>query len=407
MNPSSGAADLVVGLDAGTSAIKVVVAECGSAGGPAVVGMGTAPSLGIKRGVVIHLDSVIASVTQALAEAELTAGTRIKVLDVAISGGQLGSLNSRGVVAVGRMRQVTEEDTHRAIEAARPLAIPEGREIIQAIPQDFVVDEQDGVADPIGMAGSRLEVNLHVITGHAASLLNLFACIRRCGVGVRDTVLSPLAAAESLLSEDEKNLGVAIVDVGAGTTSIAVFDRGALCHTAVVSMGGDHITHDLAVGLRTAPADAERLKRKYGRTFAISIDEGETIEIASIGGLSRRRIPRGLLTDIVATRVEMLLEAVGRELDSAGGGARLSAGVVLTGGGAAIRGLADTAATMLGLPVRRASPSATGCVADLVNTAAFSTAVGVVLCAARKRRDTAPAEPRPAGRLRTLLRALR
>jgi len=305
------------------------------------------------------------------------------------------------------MRQVTEEDTHRAIEAARPMAIPDGREIIQAIPQEFIVDEQDGVADPIGMAGSRLEVNLHVITGHTASLLNLFACIQRCGVGVRDTVLSPLAAADALLSDGEKDLGVAIVDIGAGTTSIAVFDRGALCHTAVVSMGGDHITDDLAVGLRTPPVEAERLKRKYGRTFAISIDEGETIEIASIGSRSRRNIPRGLLTDIVTTRVQMLLEAVGHELDSAGGAARLSAGVVLTGGGAAILGLADTAETMLGLPVRRASPSATGCVADLVNTAAFSTAVGVVLRAARRRRDTAPADPRPAGRLRSLLRALR
>lgn len=417
MNAPAGAPpDLLVGLDAGTSAIKVVVAECGRDGVPLMIGMGSAAARGIRRGSVAHLDSAAASIHEALSEAELTAGITIRTVDVALSGAHLCSVNSRGVVAIaGRARQVTASDTARAIEAARPLTLPGGREILHAVPQEFVVDEQDGVPDPVGMAGARLEVNLHVITGNAGSLLNLFECIRRCGVAVSETIVGHLACAEAVLTDDEKTLGVALVDVGAGTTSIAVFERGVLVHSCVLSVGGDHVTNDLAVGLRTPPGDAERLKRKYGRTFPISIDERERIEIAGIGALPSRSIPRGLLTDIVALRAHTLLEAVADELRLAGGTSRLSAGVVLTGGGGAIRGLTDTAERILGLPVRRAFPSAIGAVADLVNTASCSTAVGVVLCAARRLQAAVAAETsrprtRPNGGplgLRTLLRGWR
>ena len=407
--------DLLVGLDVGSAAVKVVVAERGAAGEPAVIGIGAAPSAGIRRGLVVNLDEAAASITQALAEAEVTAGVHISTVQVAFAGAHIRSVNSRGVVAVsGALRRITREDTYRAIAAARPLALPEGREVLEAIPQDFAVDEQDGVINPVGMVGARLEVNLHVITGSPASMLNLLECVSRCGVVVTDTMVGHVAAADAVLTSDEKALGAAVVDIGAGTTSVAIFDRGALCHTAVLSAGGDQLTNDLAVGLRIPLAEAERLKRRYGRTFALSIDDGEVLQVPGITGMLPREVPRKLVTEILANRTHALIEAVADELRTGGCAERLTAGVVVTGGGASVRGLADTAEAILQCPVRRASPSMSGSVADLVNTPSFTTAAGLVIRAARQPHEIAsPEEPAAAtrslaglaGRLRDLLRS--
>jgi cell division protein FtsA len=391
---------LIVGLDVGSASVKVVVAERGADGEPAVIGIGTAPSAGIRRGLVVNLDEAAASITQALAEAELTAGVRIAAVHVAFAGAHLRSVNSRGVVAVsGALRRITRDDVDRAIEAARPQALAEGREILDAIPQEFAVDDQDEILDPVGMIGTRLEVNLHVITGSPASMLNLLECISRCGVTVTDTVVAHVAAAETVLTSDEKMLGAALVDVGAGTTSVAIFDRGALSHTAVLSTGGDQLTNDLAVGLRIPRAEAERLKRRHGRTFAVSIDEGEVLEVPAIAGSLPRKVPRKLVTEILAERAQAVLDAVAEEFRGGGWSERLTAGVVVTGGGASLRGFAETAEAILQCPVRRASPSMAGSVADLVNTPWFTTAAGVVICAARQQRSAA-ASVEPATRTR-------
>lgn len=408
--------DLLVGLDVGSAAVKVVVAERGADGAPAVIGIGAAPSAGIRRGMVVNLEEATASITQALAEAELTAGIHISTVHVALAGAHIRSMNSRGVVAVaGALRRITRDDTYRAIAAARPLALPEGREILDAIPQEFVVDDQDEVMNPVGMLGTRLEVNLHVITGRPASMLNLLECVSRCGVKVTDTVVGHVAAAEAVLSSDERMLGAAVVDVGAGTTSIAIFDDGALCHTAVLSAGGDHLTNDLAVGLRVPRGEAERLKRRYGRILAAAIDEREVLEVPGIAGSTARKVPKRLVTEILATRAQALLDSVAEQIRIGGWAARLTAGVVVTGGGASVRGFAETAEAILQCPVRRASPSMAGSVADLVNAPSFTTAAGLVICAARHHREIrSPEEPAAAtrsfaglaGRLRDLLRGL-
>jgi cell division protein FtsA len=395
----------IVGLDVGTSAVKVVVAEPGSDGKPRVIGVGTAEAAGIRRGVVVHMDAASASIAQALAEAELTSGLSLTAVNVALSGAHLRSVNSRGIVGLGgSARPITREDTSRAIESARPLAL-EGREILDAFPQEFVVDGQDGVSDPVGIAGTRLEVNLHVVTGSQASLLNLFECVNYGGAQVTGTVLAHQATAEAVLSDDERDLGVALVDIGAGTTSLAIFERGTLCHTAVIAMGGSQVTYDLAVGLRTPLADAERLKRRYARTFSISIDDAETIEVPSMGNLGPRAIPRRIFTDTVALRTHTLVERIADEICSSGGTERLTAGVVLTGGGGALRGLPETMETILGVPVRRACPAIEGSLADMVNAGQFATAAGVALWAARNDRHTAGRGTR-GERLRSLLRCL-
>lgn len=403
---SRAARDIVVGLDAGTSAVKVVVAERNGSSELTVVGMGIADAGGMRRGTVVHPDAAAASIKQAVAEAELTAGVTVEAVDVALSGAHIQSVNSRAIVAVaGRERQITAADAQRAVDAAAAVALPDGRQILYVIPQEFVVDEQDGVIDPIGMVGARLEVNLHVITGSPSSTQNLLACVMRCGMAIGGTVVGHVATAESVLTRDERVLGVAVIDIGGGTTSVAIFDRGALCHTAVVPIGGDHLTSDLAVGLRTPLAEAERLKRRYARTFALSIDEHETVPVVGIAAASSRDVPRRVVTDIVAGWTQALLERVKDEIRAAGYAKALTAGVVLTGGGAGLRGLPDTAHAMFAVPVRRASPNAFGCVADLVNVPAFATAVGLVQYTSGLKPPATAHPVARAGGLRSLLRA--
>ena len=405
----SRAPDVFAGLDVGTSAVKIVVARRRPGADPSVVGMGQAAAAGIRRGVVVHLEEAEDALARAIAEAELTAGLRLPAVDLALGGAHLRGTNSRAIVAAaGPERRITADDVSRVTAAARAVALPDEQAVIDAIPQEFVVDDQGGVRDPVGMAGTRLEVNLHIVTGSVAAILNLAECVRRCGVSIRDVAVAPAAAAHAVLTADERILGAAVVDIGAGTTSIAVFEDGALCHTAVLPVGGDHLTEDLAVDLRTPLAEAERIKRRLGRTFPLSLDEDAVLRVPSIAADYEHDVQKKRVFEILACAAQALLDRIAGELRTTRGGPP-PAGVVLTGGGAALGGLAETAEAILRLPVRWASPQASGSVADMVNTSSFAAAVGLVLRAARGFDEAGPPTPgggmtrraRLAGRLRS------
>lgn len=400
----------VVGLDVGTSKIAAVVAEIMDEGTVDIVGFGAAESKGIKRGVVNNVDSAAESIKRAIDDAELTAGIEIDTVHLALSGAHVKAFNSRGVVAVaGRTREITRDDVKRAIDAARAVALPGGREIFHVLPQDFVIDDQDGVAVPVGMTGGRLEVNVHVVTGSASSMQNMIACVNRAGVEVVDTVLEQLAASEAVLSPDEKELGVALVDIGGGTTDFAVFERGSLWHTGVLPVGGDHFTNDVAVGLRMPIPDADRLKRRSGCALTALVADSETMEVAGIAGRRARTMPRRVLSEILQPRAEEICHQLWDEIRRAGYEKSLNSGIVLTGGGALLDGMAEIAEQIFDLPVRRAAPEGVGGLADHVNNPAFATAVG--LCAYVHRhlqpepvRVGAGALGRFTGRIRTLFK---
>src|SRR6187397_1064811 len=402
----------LVGLDVGTSTIAVIVGELMDDGGLDIIGIGLAESKGIRRGVVNNVDSAAESIKRALDEAELTAGVEIDSVHLALSGAHVKAFNSRGVVAVaGRNREITREDVKRAIDAARAVALPGGREILHVLPQDFVVDDVDGVASPIGMTGSRLEVNVHVVTGSASSMQNMIACVNRAGVEVVDTVLEQLAASESVLTPDEKELGVALVDIGGGTTGFAVFERGSLWHTGVIAVGGDHFTNDIAVGLRTPIPDAEKIKRRCGCALSAMVDEDETMEVASVGGRKPRVMARRILSEILQPRAEEIFHLVWDEIRRAGYEKSLNSGIVLTGGGAILDGMPEIAEQIFDLPIRRGCPTGVGGLADHVGTPEFATAVGLVLYAQRNTVGDPNHPPvgagalvRVAGRLRGLFR---
>ncbi len=376
----------IVGLDVGTSNVCVVVGEGMDDGSLDIVGIGVAESRGIKRGVVVNLEAAVESIKKAVEEAELMAGIEIDTVHLGLSGPHIKGFNSRGVVAVaGKNREITRDDVKRAIEAAGSVALPTGRETLHALPQEFVIDEQDGIGDPVGMTGARLEVNVHVVTGSASATQNIIACVNRAGVNVVGTVIEQLAAAEAVLTGDEKDLGVALVDIGGGTVDIAIFERGSLWHTGVVALGGDHFTNDIAVGLRTPIPDAEKLKRKHGCALSSMVGEDETIEVASVGGRRPRLMARRIVSEILQPRAEEIFHMVWDEITRAGYEKALNSGIVLTGGGAILEGMPEIAEQIFDLPIRRGSPIGVGGLADHVGTPTFATAVGVVLYAHRNR----------------------
>jgi cell division protein FtsA len=314
------------------------------------------------------------------------------------------------VIAVaGKNREITRDDVRRAIDAAKAVALPTGREILHVLPQDFVVDEQDGIGAPVGMTGARLEVNVHIVTGAVTSTQNLIACVNRAGVNVADTVIEQLAASESVLTQDEKELGVALVDIGGGTADIAIFERGSLWHTGVVAVGGDHFTSDIAVGLRTPMPDAEKVKRKNGCALSSMVDEDETIEVASVGGRKPRLMARRILSEILQPRAEEIFHLVWDEIRRAGYEKALNSGIVLTGGGSILEGMPEIAEQIFDLPIRRGAPMEVGGLSDHVSSPAFATPVGLVLYAHRNRepdaaRAGAGAFGRMAGRLRGIFK---
>ena len=382
----------VVGLDIGTSKVCTVVGEIHGPGQIDVIGIGSTESKGIKRGVVVSLDAAVESIKRSIDEAEHMAGVEIGSVTLALSGPGIKGFNSRGVVAVaGKNREVSREDVRRAIDAASAVSLPSGREIIHVLPQDFVVDEQEGIGAPVGLTGARLEVNVHIVTGSATAMQNLVACVNRAGVEVSQTVVSQLAAAESVLTADEKDLGVALIDIGGGTADIAIYERGSLWHTGVVAVGGDHFTNDVAVGLRTPLPEAEKVKRRVGCALSSMVGEEETMEVASVGGRRPRVMARRMLSDILQPRAEELFHLVWDEISKSGYEKSLNSGLVLTGGGAQLDGLAEIAEQIFDLPIRRASPTGVGGLADHVANPSYATAVGLVRYAERQRLSVAPA----------------
>ncbi len=382
----------IVGLDVGTSKVAAIVAEPSEAEELNIVGMGVAESHGIRRGLVVNLEAAVESIKKAIVEAELTAGIEIDNAYLALSGPHVKGFNSRGVVAVaGKNHEIGPEDLSRAIEAAKAVSLPSGRQIILVLPQDFVVDDQDGITAPIGMTGARLEVNVHIVTGGVTATQNLIACVNRAGVQVRGTVLGQLAASDAVLSPDEKDLGVCLLDIGGGTSDLAIFERGSLWHTAVIGVGGDHFTNDIAVGLRMPIPEAERLKRRSGCALSSMVDDEETIEVASVGGRRPRVMGRRILTEVLQPRAEEIFHLVWDEIRSAGYEKSLNSGIVLTGGGAILEGLPEIAEQIFDLPIRRGVPvNVGGGLADHVSSPGLATAVGLAQRAKRLWKQDVP-----------------
>jgi cell division protein FtsA len=369
--------NLIVGLDIGTTKICAIVGNV-TEEGLDIVGIGTSPSRGLRKGVVINIESTVASIRKAVEEAELMAGCEIKSVYAGIAGGHIKGFNSQGVIAI-KNREVCAEDVKRVIDAAKAIAIPMDREVIHILPQEFIIDDQDGIREPLGMSGVRLEAKVHIVTGAVASAQNIIKSCNRAGLDVADIVLEQLASSESVLSADEKELGVALIDVGGGTTDIAIFVDGAIKHTSVLSLGGNHLTNDIAVGLRTPMAEAEKIKQKYGCCLASMVGKDETIEVPSVGGRKPRVLSRQLLAEILEPRVEEIFTLVNREIVKSGFEDVIASGVVLTGGSTILEGMPELAEQVFNLPVRRGLPQRIGGLVDVVNSPAYATGVGLVV----------------------------
>lgn len=371
----------LVGLDIGTTKVCVIVAEQDEGGEVHISGMGTSPSTGVRKGVVVDLDATTRAIEESVDKAERMAGVKIAGAVVGVSGEHVASQNSRGVVAVSRAdHEIAEPDVSRVVEAARMAAIPTSdREIVHLLPRDFVIDGQDGVKNPVGMYGSRLEVEAHIVTGASTLLANLLKCVQRAGLEAEDLVLEPLASGEAVLTQAERDLGVALVDIGGGTSSIGIFAGGGLCHAAVLPVGGSHITNDVAVGLRTPIAEAEKLKVRHGCAAAAMAAEGELIEVFHIGTREPRILPRRVLGEIIEPRLTEIMAMIKAQLKRSGYAHLIPAGVVLTGGTSLLRGVGEMAGERLDLPARIGVPDVSGSVADTVGSPIYATGVGLVL----------------------------
>jgi cell division protein FtsA len=370
-------APIVVGLDVGTYKVGVVVAEL-SANGPEIVGIGTAASKGLSKGVVVNIDATVAAIRRAVEEAELMAGCEIRSVIAGTAGNHIKGFNSHGVVAV-RNREVGPGDVERVLDAARAVALPMDREILHVLPQEFIVDDQDGIKEPVGMAGVRLEARVHIVTGTISSGQNLIKCCNRAGLQVRDLLAGPLAAGEAVLTPEERELGVALIEVGGGTTDVVVVQNGAIRHSAVLGIGGCHVTNDLAAALRTPFAEAERLKQRHGSALALAAPAHQTVEVAGVGGRAPRSLSRRTLAEVIELRAEEILTLVKREIERAGCDQILTSGIVLTGGGAVLSAMVELAERVFRLPVRLGVPLHLSGLVDVVASPMYATAVGLVL----------------------------
>jgi cell division protein FtsA len=379
----------VVGLDIGTTKVCALIVEPSESGLPTVLGVGSCPSRGTRRGVVVNIEACVAAIKQAIEEAELQAGVSVERAFVGIGGPHVRGLNSRGVVAIaGRDHEVTFEDVQRVKDAARAISIPPDTDVFHVLPQQFAVDGHTGIHDPIGMTGARLETDVHIVTASVTAAQNLANCVNRAGVEIEGMVLEQFAAADAVLAPDETEMGVALLDIGGGNTSMVIYERGALRHIAVLPTGGEHVTNDIAVGLRTPVPEAERIKRRHGCALASLVDHEDTLEVPSVGGRKARVLSRQILCEIIQPRVEEIFAMVAEELGRSGFERALHAGVVLTGGGAMLEGITEIAEDALDCPVRRGSPGDLGGLSDSVATPQHSTAVGLTLHGCKERRTT-------------------
>ena len=374
--------NVIVGLDIGTTKIAVIVAERVPGGKLDIIGIGSHPSSGLRKGVVINIEATVNSIRRAVEEAELMAGCEISNAYCGIAGSHIKGFNSHGIVAV-KNKEVTAKDVERVIDAARAVAIPTDREILHILPQEYIVDEQDGIREPIGMSGVRLEAKVHIVTGAVSSAQNIVKCANRVGLAVNDIVLEPIASSEAVLSPEEKELGVAMIDMGGGTTDITIFHDGAVKHTAVLPLGGNHLTADIAAGLRTPSSSAEAIKKRYGCALASLVQKDETIEVPSTGGRDPRILSRQVLAEIIQPRVEEVFNLTQRELHRSGFDEFLTGGLVLCGGSVLLEGMTELAEQTFNLPVRLGYPNNIGGLIDVVNSPMYATGVGLVMYGAR------------------------
>ena len=368
---------IVVGLDIGTSKICAAVGEM-TERGLEIIGIGLHPSQGLRKGVVINIETTVNSLKKAVEEASLMAGCEIHTVFTSISGGHIKAFNSHGIVAV-KNKEVMARDLERVIDAAKAVAIPMDREVLHVLPQDYIIDDQDGIRDPLGMSGVRLEAKVHIVTGAVASAQNVIKCCNRAGLNVAEIVLAPLAAADAVLTDEERELGVVLVDVGGGTTDIAVYHDGTVKHTAVVPIGGNHITNDIAAGLRTAFNDAERLKQRYGCARASMVSGTERVEVPCVASKGAGTISRQILCEIVEPRLAEIFELVQKEVTKSGYESSLASGIVATGGTMLLAGAVEMADRSFGLPVRLGTPARIGGLVDIIDSPIHAAAVGLTL----------------------------
>jgi cell division protein FtsA len=376
-----GDGELIVGLDIGTTKICAVVGEL-NPDGIDIVGIGTHASVGLRKGVVVNIESTVDSIKRAIEEAELMAGCEITSVYAGIAGGHITGFNSHGIVAV-KGNEVTQKDIDRVIDAARAVAIPPDREVIHVLPQEFIVDEQDGIQDPLGMSGVRLEARIHIVTGAVTSAHNLIKCANSAGLDVCDIVLQSLASGEGVLNKEERELGAALIDFGGGTTDLAIFKGKSIKHTSVLALGGNNLTNDVSVGLRTPMAEAEKIKTKYGTCLSSHIGKDETIEVAGVGGRKPRTLSRQVLAEILEPRVEEIFNLINREIYRAGMEDVITSGIVVTGGSSLLEGVVDIAESVFDLPTRVGRPMGIRGLVDVVNNPMYATAVGLVLYGAK------------------------
>ena len=377
--------EIVVGLDIGTTKVIALVAEINPEGRLNIIGMGSQDSRGLKKGVVVNIEETVTTISRVLQEVELMADCKVKDVYTGIAGSHIHSFNSNGMVAI-KDKEVTSMDVDRVIETARAMPIQADQEILHILTQEFIIDDQDGIREPIGMSGFRLEVKVHIVTGAVSAAQNIVKCVRRCGLEVNDLVLQPLASSFAVLSEDEKELGVCLIDNGGGTTDLAVWTQGAIRYTSVVPIAGDQITNDIAMALRTPTRAAEDIKLRYGCALSDLADPEDVLEVAGVDDRPSRKLSRRALADVIQPRVEELFELVQAELRRAGYEEVLSSGIVLTGGSSVMPGMIELGEEVFHMPVRLGVPKYQGSLADVVQNPRFSTACGLLLEAQAQRR---------------------
>jgi len=381
----SSKGEIIVGLDIGTTKICATVGEILD-GKVDIVGMGSHPSEGLRKGVVVNIETTVNSIRKALEEAELMAGCEITSVITGIAGGHIKGFNSHGLIAL-KNREVTRRDVERVIEAARAVALPTDREVLHILPQEYILDGQDGITDPVGMNGVRLEAKVHIVTGAVAAAHNLIKCCNQAGLDVNDIVLQSLASSEAVLTQEERNLGVILLDFGGGTTDLAIFGGESIKHTGGLALGGNNLTTDLSIGLRTPVSYAEQLKKKYGCCLVSLIGKDEVAPVESMGGELMRKVKRQILGEILEPRVEEILNLCHMEFEKSGFAQQVSSGVVLTGGSSLLEGLVEMAEQIFNLPARRGYPMGVGGLNDVVNNPMYATAVGLILFGARNRTE--------------------
>ena len=373
--------NIVVGLDIGTTKICAVVGEVTDKE-TNIIGIGTHPSIGLRKGVVVNIESTVDSIKKAVEEAELMAGCEISSVYAGIAGGHITGFNSRGIVGI-KGTEVTQQDVERVIDAARAVAIPMEREVIHVLPQEYIVDEQAGIQNPIGMAGVRLEAKIHIVTGAVTSAHNIVKCANRSGLDVCDIVLEALASGEAVLTDEEKELGTVLLDLGGGTTDLAVFSGKNIKHTFVLALGGNNLTNDIAVGLRAPLPEAEKIKIKYGSCVARNIGADEMIEVPGMGGRTPRKLSRQILGEILEPRMEEIFTLIKREIYRAEMENLIPSGIVLTGGSALLNDVTEIAESVFNLPTRLGKPTGIGGLVDVVNNPMYATGVGLVIYGAK------------------------